>query len=171
MKKIDDETMKKLWGIIDKEFGFNPDYYLIKEARVSEIFTIKNKPFKIFKIDNNCCGSEKWQEDVNNILKNVVNADMYALDWQHECFMYNPNENITLEQSGWGDDMENCCFDGFPSYYPNGDYFLFIDTDFSQGILGVPGFNVVESSIFVIGDSMIKEFEKYKEKLFLTEIQ
>ena len=172
MKRIEDlQQSNILWSKIENDFGFKPDYYDIKEHKIDKIFTIKNFPFKIFKINNKCCGDEKYQERVNNILKKVINSDMYALDWQHDAFIFNPNENITLEESGWGDIVENAIYNGFPCYYPNGDYFMFISTDFTQGILGIPGFGIVDSCMFVIGDSLIKEFEKRQKELHLTTIQ
>lgn len=169
MKRIEDlQQYDILWSKIENDFGFRPDYYNIKEFKINKIFTIKDLPFKIFKINDSCCGNETYQERVNNILKNVVNSDMYALDWQHDAFIFNPNENITLEQSGWVNDTDNIICDGFPCYYPNGDYFLFVSTDFTQGILGIPGFGEVNSCMFVIGDNLIKEFEKQQKELHLT---
>lgn len=169
MKRIEDmQQYDRIWDKIEKDFNFNPDYYLIKEGKADKIFTINNLPFKIFKIKDSCCGNEEWQKKINDILKNNVKSEMYALDWQHDAFIFNPNENITLEQSGWGDDLDNCICDGFPCYYPNGDYFLFVSTDFSQGLLGIPGFGEVESCLFVVGDSLIKEFEQNQKELNLT---
>lgn len=168
MKRIENiEEYNMIWDKIETDFSFKPDYSLIKDGKVNEIFTIKNLPFKIYRINNNCCGCEKWQECVNDILKNIINSDMLALDWQHDAYLFNPNENITLEQSGWGDE-DNCICDGFPCYYPNGDYFFFITTDFKQGIFGIPGFGKVESSLFVIGNQLIEEFEKNKKELQLS---
>ncbi|MBO5395129.1 MAG: DUF2716 domain-containing protein [Clostridia bacterium] len=66
--------------------------------------------------------------------------------------------------------MDNGIYDGFPCYYPNGDYFLFLTTDLKKGILGVPGFGEIEACMFVIGEGLIYEVEKQKAALHLKTI-
>ncbi|MBO5395130.1 MAG: DUF2716 domain-containing protein [Clostridia bacterium] len=103
MKKIENmQEYDVLWNQIIKSFSFKPDSSLILQGKSNRIFTIKELPFKVYKIDDCCCGDEKWQQNINAILKKIIDADMYALDWQHDAFVFNPNENVTLEQSGWG---------------------------------------------------------------------
>lgn len=161
MRKLDEKEYEIVWKKIDEKFGFEPS-----EALRNHIFNI-DKEYKVYEINDGNCGDETYQSRINEILKKVVNDDMYALDWQHESFIYNPNENITLEQSGW---LGNSgIYDGFPCYYPNGDYFFFVSLDFTKALLGVPGFGEEKSLLFVVGEQLIEEIDKNKVELLMTE--
>ena len=159
MNILNNDKNNELWDKIENDFGFNPNFYLIKNNKSNEIFNIKHLPFKIFKISNNCYENELWQNKINNILKKI-NSDMYALNWQHDGFLFNPNQNISLTQ---------CYENNFPTYYPDGDYYLFISKDFSQGIFNIPGFNFTNACMFVFGNILIEEFTKHKKELQLIE--
>ena len=88
--------------------------------------------------------------------------DMYALDWQHDCFIYNPCEEIPLDY--WFYDAERNCNVYFPSYYPDGDYHFFASFDWSIGLYGHPW----KQEIFVVGEQLIQEFEKAQNMLNIT---
>ena len=162
---IDKEEYVKIWNDFNSMYNFNQAKWFDK--KYDEIFTIKHSPYKIFIIDDVVCEKEEWQRKVNEILKKVINKDMYAIDWQHEIHIFNPHENITLEQSGWGENFDNYIYEGFPCYYPDGDDFFFITKDFREGILCVPGFGKTFALIYVVGQELIDEFSISKKKLDL----
>lgn len=89
---------------------------------------------------------------------------MYALDWQHDCFVFSPNEDIPLYY--WYHDTGRDCNVYFPSYYPNGDFYFFISLDWKIGLFGHPW----NKEIYVMGEELINEFDRIKEKLDITEI-
>ncbi len=162
---IDSEEYDKIWYAFNSIYHFNQSKWF--EKKYDKIFTIHDTPYKIFIIDNIAYGKEEWQSKVNDILKKVINKDMYAIDWQHEIHVFNPNENVTLEQSGWGEDFNNCIYEGFPCYYPDGDDFFFVTMDFREGILCVPGFTETFALIYVVGQKLIDEFSSNRENLNL----
>lgn len=156
MKKLSEKEYNEVLDKIEKKFNFK-----ISEVNKYQIFNAN----KVYEIDDENCGSEKYQSIINKILVKTVNNDMYAIDYQHEGFIYNPNENITLQDSGWLD--TEGVYSGFPCYYPNGDYFFFVSLDFTQALLCVPGFGLEKSLMFVVGEELIKELDMNKKELLL----
>ena len=82
---------------------------------------------------------------------------MYALDWQHSAFLFDPR-NEEEQKSFWKTD--NRYVGGgynayFPSFYPDGDYYFFIDEYFEYGYLGHPW----RQEIWVFGENLIEKIE------------
>lgn len=166
MKNLTREEEDKIIDEFMKNFKFARENY--SKRQFDKLIEIKNKLFKVFIIDDKACGGEDYQKGVNEILKKVVNADMYAIDWNHGAWIFNPKENISLQQSGWAENSTGeVLYPGFPCYYPNGDDFFFVSRDFKQGILSFPGFGEEYAILYVIGKKLIDEFEKQKDALFL----
>ena len=154
MKVILEETSyDKIWKKVVEEFRFNPR----KEQWIS--FSAKCKKYKL-----NSIWGDLEEKCVNSIMLKVIGQDMYALDWQHDCFIYNPIEEIPLNYSYYDEERNVNVY--FPSYYPNGDFYFFSSLDWSLGIYGHPW----KSEIVVVGEKMISNFEKSKEVLNITEI-
>ncbi len=88
---------------------------------------------------------------------------MYALDWHHSTFLFNPR-NIEEQKSFWKED-DRYWGGGynayFPSFYPDGDYYFFIDEDFRFGYLGHPW----RQEIWVFGDELIEKIEQIYQDL------
>lgn len=88
---------------------------------------------------------------------------LYALDWQHSGFQYNPRYDEE-QKSIW---VKNDLYMGggyhayFPSYYPDGDYYFFIDCDFRFGYLSHPW----QRKVWIFGNCLIQEFENIESKL------
>ena len=80
--------------------------------------------------------SDEQEHLINSFLEELVSDKMYAFDWQHDCFT-------------------------FPTYYPNGDYHLFFDSDWKYGIFGNPW----KKEIIVMGKNLIEKFESNKTNL------
>lgn len=86
------------------------------------------------------------------------NAEWYALDWNHSAFRFDPRnkeemKSVTIEDRRY--------FGGeyvayFPDFYPDGDYYFFIDTKFENGYLGHPW----RQEVWVFGITLIDEIKK-----------
>lgn len=88
---------------------------------------------------------------------------LYALDWQHSAFLFDPRkpeqmESIYVEDSKYSDGGYWACF---PDYYPDGDYYFFIDEQFRFGYLSHPW----REEVWVFGDCLISEFESIYKQL------
>ena len=90
---------------------------------------------------------------INSFLEELVQEEMYALDWQHDCFEFSPAEHIPFEYEYY--DAVRKCNMYFPTYYPNGDYYLFFDKGWNYGIFGHPW----KKEIIVMGKELIDRFE------------
>lgn len=144
---LDNNLYDDIWNTMIERFNYPKDFSC-------------TEPFKTFKI-------KLWNEDqerlVNEIFKQISNKEIYALDWQHDCFIFNPHENIPFNTE-WYDENRDCNV-YFPTYYPNGDYYAFVSTDYSYGLMGHPW----KSEIYVVGNKLIDLFEKHKAELGLCE--
>ena len=154
VKIINDDLYDKLWKKINKDFKFNPSVNL---DVIPFKFKIKVKCYAL-----NSHWTEEQEERVNEIFKEISNDEIYALDWHHEYFEFNPHEyNNFIKQ--WYDETRNVNV-YFPSYYPDGDYYFFIAKDFSYGLLGHPW----RKEIYVFGNELMELFEANKDALNIT---
>lgn len=156
---LEDNLVDKIWDVVYEKYNFNPhnkDVYKLDFKH--HVYDISN-----LKID--------WQSNqFNKIIKDIFikcmkdNKFMYALDWQHSCFSYNPKclnlrdnptfiNDLSFEQGGY--------YAHFPSFYPNGDYYLFIDSDFKWGYLTDP-WNL---KLLVYGKCLMNEIELVSQTL------
>ena len=92
-------------------------------------------------------------------MEELVSDKTYAFDWQHDCFTFSPKEYIPCDYEYY--DTNRKCTVYFPTYYPNGDYHLFFDSDWKYGIFGNPW----KKEIIVMGKNLIKKFESNKTNL------
>lgn len=74
---------------------------------------------------------------------------IYALDWQHQCYLYYPHR----ERGDVGARI---------GFYPDGDYCFFLQKDFKWGYLGHPW----EHSISLFGETLIHQFEADRPTIF-----
>lgn len=142
-----------VWDKILLEFKFRPS----NENWLS--LPLTNKKYHLSEI-----WTEKQEKLINEIFKRSVMSQMYALDWQHDCFIYDPHEDIALGYCYFDEGRD--CNVYFPSYYPDGDFYFFISTDWKYGLFGHPW----KSEIYVMGEPLIEEFDKSKDILKLSEI-
>lgn len=121
--------------------------------------------YKRYRLSGGCCWSEEQERLVNSVFKKICPAALYALDWQHDCFIFSPAEDIPLGY--WYYDEYRDCNVYFPSYFPDGDFHFFISADLKTGLFGHPW----KMELYVMGDELIKEFDCIKERLDITELQ
>lgn len=142
---LDKDLYNNIWDEVNEKFKFNPSTNINQTP-----FELKGN-YKVYKLKS--IWTKEQEKIVNNIFKEISKEDIYALDWEHDCFEFNPSEEISLNYH-YHDDNRNCEV-YFPSYYPNGDYHFFIAKDFSYGMLGDPW----RKEIYVFNDNLINSFE------------
>ncbi len=81
---------------------------------------------------------------------------MYALDWQHECYSFDPK--LPFEQDNFGESL-------IP-IFPNGDYLFFITKDL-KNVIFADGIN---RRISFCGADLIKAYERHKPNIFIKQI-
>ena len=159
MRIITQEEYRKIWDKLYDEYKFFPHPYDKTKEWLMPKGTIKKYRIK----DTGYIWNEKQESLINEILCKVVNEEMYALDWQHTCFAYNPNEWIPVDYHYF--DAERNYEVWFPTYYPNGDYYFFVSKDWSVGLYGHPW----RKELIVVGDQLICEIDKNRVILSLEE--
>ena len=158
---------KEIWSLVYKKLNFYPS----SECR-GHSFDVFPQPFKIndsysvYAIENmtdeQC---DLLDETIRSILINVTKTGqkIYALDWHHSSFLYDPR-NISEQQSCWVNDVRyenNGYYAYFPEFYPDGDYYFFIEENFRFGYLGHPW----RQEIWIFGPEFMEEIEKAHQKL------
>lgn len=154
---LDSETENKLWNKIDREYQFSPAY--------------EKTPYPWIQIPSPCRSfsvkavwDDKQEALVNSFFDQLGVSKLNVLDWQHDCFSFCPNDFGKLVKEYY-DDERNCNV-YFPSYYPDGDYFFFIDQDGKYALFGHPWLH----EIVVYGQELIDLFEENKRALELGEL-
>ena len=156
---LDRSKYDYIWDKIYRNFLFSPS---CKDS--SDLWLSFPIPTRFQRYRLNCYFSEEQEKIINSIFCKVHPQDMYALDWQHDCFIYNPCEEIPLDY--WFYDTERDCNVYFPSYYPDGDYHFFASFDWKIGLYGHPW----RKEIIVVGEKLIHEFEKVQGMLGIAEL-
>jgi len=167
---LNNDQYKSVWDRVYNELQFYPS------MRASDIpFVIKQRhtvyKIKIKYIYDRIKNIEMF-DNIENMEKLISNAfinctrqgeRIYALDWQHSAFLYdprNPDEQRSFfvkddRYFGGGYNAE------FPEYFPDGDYYFFISEDFRFGYLTHPW----RQEAWVFGDELIEEFESFYESI------
>lgn len=136
---LEEPEVRAIWERIYEELDFEPSIrkhvppfqlsapYLIldldyaSEEQLNRLFAEVPQAF------SRCLGEDGW---------------IYALDWQHSGFRYDPRLPIT-EHDHWVEDERFRRLGGgynayFPDFYPDGDYYFFVQRDLEWGWLGHP---------------------------------
>lgn len=158
---LSEDENDQIWQKIYSDFNFKPS---INSDIIPFTFKI---PFDVYDIKD----STIYKEDdlINKKIKSIFiecmedDDYMYALDWQHTCFKYNPRIEVVMEYPVFIAD-ERYLNGGynvyFPEFYPNGDYYFFIDKDFEWGYLTHPW----QKKIWIFGNRLMSSFRGcYKE--------
>ena len=153
----DKELYRKIWDRIYNDYSFFPS---VDNSR--KMWLHPGGEFKTFHLTT--FWNEEQESIVNNILCKVVGAKMFALDWQHDCFLFDPNEKIPTGYMYY--DKERDCNVYFPEYYPDGDYHFFVSKDWRFGLYGHPW----RKELVVVGKELILEIEKNQKDLCLKKV-
>lgn len=163
---IDDtEKYNLIWDKVYDKLKFKPSCSYRGHSMCSDL------PFEI-NVEHSVYGIDKMSDDQISRMDAVIREQLiavskkekkwYALDWQHSAFLFDPR-NTEDQKSFWKEDSRY--FGGgyyayFPSFYPDGDYYFFIDEYFEYGYLGHPW----RQEVWIFGDELIKRFDIiYKE--------
>lgn len=156
---LDKELHDQLWDRMLGEYHFSPRWNPVKSP-----FSFPH-PYQLYRL-----GEYPWTQEqetrINSIFETLVPQDgfLYALDYNHDCFTYNPRERIPLYYHYY--DEERDCNVYFPSYYPDGDFYFFIASDWSFGMLGHPW----RKELYLWGDELIAHFKPLARYLDLKEM-
>ena len=148
---LENEIEEVLWLMIYKEYSFHPN---INENEVPFSFKKRYSVYKLTKV---------WTSDeeafINSLLMKL-NQEFYVLDWHHDAFRYIPS--ISFEAFYDFKDKDNN-IRSFPSFYPDGDYHIFISKDLKNIMFSDPWRN----SVYIVGRKLMKLFNKNQEILSL----
>lgn len=154
MKVILGEHINQIWDIIDRDFHFRPS---IDVDTASFAFPVHAACFRLKSV-----WDDRQEAIVNGIMMDLFPEEaLYALDWQHDCFLFSPKEQIPPNYRYY--DKERKCQVFFPTYYPDGDYHFFVDTNFRAGLFGHPW----QEKIYVIGSRLICAIKEKQQELDL----
>lgn len=162
----DTKLYDMVWDRVFTQLHFNPDSCLRTHSFHTNIpFEIDDK-FSVY-------GLEKMKDThldiMDYIIRNIFiditkeNERMYALDWEHSGFLYNPR-NKEEQKSIW---MKDDRYLGggynayFPPFFPDADYYFFIDENFRFGYLGHPW----RQEVWIFGELLLHKFEQIYPKL------
>ena len=157
---LNDEKYTEVWDRVEKELQFFPNCADRNSCALFPPFVI-NKNHVIYGIENT-------HDDLSQMNSLITDAfikctrpgeRIFALDWQHSAFLYDPR-NAEEQESVFVPDGKYMGggYDAyFPGYYPDGDYYFYISEDFRFGYLTHPW----RQEAWVFGDALIEEFEGF----------
>lgn len=157
---LEEQEYEIIWNRIYEELNFRPS---IEPHVVPFSFEMDHS---IYDISNM---SETQIDDMDDLITaafihcTVEGELLYALDWQHCGFKFDPRhdeerKSIYVEDSRY---MGGGYHAYFPGYYPDGDYYFFIDCKFRFGYLGHPW----QEKIWIFGTDLMNEFEHIAGRL------
>ncbi|MNK75978.1 hypothetical protein D3C87_955330 [compost metagenome] len=137
---LEDTEQDYVWQFIHKNFEFHPRY---NRNDTSIPFLKLPKPYHIYDMhlftaylkDNSVTTDEDFYNTFDQIITSIfikcmgTSEFIYALDWQHTCFKYNPKSPEKMPRELEMEDFKVY----LPDFYPDGDYYFFIASDFSWG--------------------------------------
>lgn len=154
MQVITDEKLyNSIWNRIYQDYSFSAQ---------NENWLCPGSEYDLYRFGT--VWDEKQEAIVNRILCRIVSAEMYALDWQHDCFIFDPKEKIPFEYQYY--DLARDCAVYFPTYFPDGDYHFFVSTDWTAGLFGHPWRN----ELIVTGAALMQAIADAADDLDLERI-
>ncbi len=156
------EQYDSAWDWVFENLKFQP-YYLEREEADSQGII----PFQI-RDDHAVYGIEDMTEGQIDTLEAVVlgifreitvpGERLYGLDWQHSAFLFDPRKPEEMQNQYVADPryLGGGYYSCFPGFYPDGDYFFFLDEHFRFGYLSHPW----REEVWVFGQRLVAEFEK-----------
>lgn len=159
MRLLTDEEEATLWDYVYSEF--NCEYNIAARTPITP--ARENVPYRVYGLKR--CWIEEQEKIAGELLRRSGVSEMYALNWQHDCFLFSTDEDIPYWLNWY--DLEREVMVYFPSYYPDGDYHFFLSTDLSEGFLGHPW----RKEMCVFGNRLIQAFDEHKQELDMEDLQ
>ena len=160
---LTDEQCRNVWDRVYDAFRFTPS---IDTAVTPFVIAAPHKVFDISGSDES--NFEQFDHLITDAFIKCTSPGehLYALDWQHSAFLFDPREPQQMESIYIEDSRY---FGGgyhtfFPAYYPDGDYYFFIDKQFRFGYLSHPW----RQEVWIFGEKLISEFEGVYKKFGWT---
>ncbi|MEZ6096647.1 MAG: DUF2716 domain-containing protein [Pirellulaceae bacterium] len=135
-----DDEYAAIWDRFYADFDFKPDYHERSKPAISE-----PRPFVTFDLSANL--SDEITSEIDGLLLASFRAItpagqlVYWLDWHHTCYRFDPRRADGTGQISW---------------YPDGDYYIFLASDFSWGTFGHPW----QQSLCVFGASLLNRVDQ-----------
>ncbi len=148
----------RVWGTIENVYKFVPNCTAVPYEWIR-----LPSPSRVYQLDFSATG-EHWNRIVNSLFIQLGCTELYAMDWQHDCFVFSPQDYWKIVKEYH--DEERDCHVYFPEYYPDGDYHIFIDTKGKFGLFGHPWLK----QIAVFGEELIGRIDKHAEALGLSPV-
>ncbi|MBR0136484.1 MAG: DUF2716 domain-containing protein [Clostridia bacterium] len=130
------------------------------------------EPYAVYDIKNMTDGQRGLLDStIGDVFIRITQSGqlIYALDWQHSAFLYDPRDP-SGQQSLWVDDPDQPFgryLAEFPEFYPDGDYYFFIEENFAFGYLAHPW----RQEVWIFGDDLIREMDAIHKKLGWSRIK
>jgi hypothetical protein len=143
--ELSDDEYTRIWNRFYADFAFKPDYYERVMPAIAE-----PDPFVTFDISPQMASHSI--DEIDDLLRTAFQAItptttlMYWLDWHHTCYRFNPHQIESNRQLNW---------------YPDGDYYILLASDFSFGTFGHPW----QQSLCVFGASLLELTEPHLRHL------
>jgi len=167
----DNKECDAIWDRFVSLFHFQPDYS--NKTKCPFGFPSYIKHVKVYDIhgalisldphdENHRYRTTQQIQTIKSIFAECMGCDefMYALDWQHSSFKYNPRiEEPFNEYTMYTNLHETRAY--YPSFYPNGDFYFFLQKDFEWGYLTHPW----QERVWIFGDQLTALFERYSDYL------
>lgn len=152
-KKLDKAEYDQVWDKFYDLFDFKPSI---------NIFPAIKTTLPQLKLDIKDCFSSDFPIDkleglALRLFENIsLPGDrLYALDWQHECYDFDPRQEMDKDEfNEWTIPI-----------FPNGDYYIFITKDFNNVWFGHPWektITLIGNNITGYGQKMMGEFIEIK---------
>ena len=155
MEIISKELTNELWDMFYDDFKFDPGVQDDDKDWISVPY--ENKTFK-----PNVIWTGQQEALINSFFEELIDGNIFALDWQHDCFVFSPNDYEKLVKEYY--DEARDCNVYFPNYYPNGDYHFFVDPNWRFGFFGHPWLK----QIAVFGEDLIEHINMNAKTLGLS---
>lgn len=136
-----DDEYTTIWDRFYAEFDFKPNYHERSKSAISEPL-----PFVTYDLSANL--SVQAISEIDGLLFDSFKAItpigqlIYWLDWHHKCYRFDPQCAVGFGPTSW---------------YPDGDYYIFLASDFSWGTFGHPW----QQSLCVFGVSLLNRVDQY----------
>ena len=157
---LNEQESKAVWNRFTGQFRFRPD----SQYRGHSLLWWK-RPFRLTRPWAVYALEGMTEEQIGQTGKAVKAAllaatkpggRLYALDWQHSAFLYDPRNEEEQRSERRTDENGQEWTAVFPFYYPDGDYYFFLDEGFRFGYLGHPW----RKEIWVFGEKLLPEIAK-----------
>ena len=156
---MEEDLEKSVWDSIDNRLGFVPKY-----TSSSYSWIKLPSPSVIFRLGLSIDG-DIWNSVINSLFVQLGSSELYALDWQHDSFVFSPKDYGKLVKEYYDETRD--CNVYFPDYYPNGDYHFFVDPNWQFGMFGHPWLK----QIAVFGEELIQLIDMNAKTLGLSRMK